>query len=167
MLLTTTFYCLSIYWTLITVIRVFPELFLLDEACWGQVQWITGTHLSKICFLSLPTLMCTLHTRGRMCLFSISHLGLHVAMDKSTIPNSPGQAVLSLSGLFPCVLSCYSLLSCYSQPDGSLPLNPKTSKCTSCSNLVQVQHLIWSEPRVYFPSWFPSIPFAMVQSRAA
>lgn len=79
--------CLSVHWTLISS-RVFLGLFLLGEACSGHVQWIIGTRLSNSCFLSLTTLMCRIHTRGRVCLVSVSHLGLHVAMNTSTVPYS-------------------------------------------------------------------------------
>ena len=108
---------------------------------------------------SLITVMCTVHTRGRVCLFSISHPGLHVAMDTFTLPYSPKHAALSLPGLYPVSSSVavteLSLLTKW------LP-TPKPWNCqVQHLNLVQVQHLIWSEPKVYLPSWFSSIPLIM------
>lgn len=143
MLLTTTLYCLSMYQTLIPISRVFLKLFLLCEVCSGYVQGTISTHLPNFCLLPLPTLMCTVITRGRAYLFSISHLGLHVAMNTSTVHYGPEQAALSLSGLSPCVSSYCILLSCYSQPVGALSLNFETAKYNTCLHQVSssIPHL--------------------------
>lgn len=146
MLLTNRLYCFSMYWTLISINTVFPELLLLGEACSGYVEWNIGTHLSSSCFLTLPTTMYTVHTRGRVWLFLVSYPGFYVAMNISSVPYGLGQAASSLSGLSPFAMSYYSLLSCYSKPHAPLSLNPEAAEYNTHLNqdTSSEPHLEWA-----------------------
>lgn len=143
------------------------------------IQGTSGIHLFNSCFLLLTTLMCIVYTRGRMWLFSISHLGLHVTMNTSTVPNGPRQTALSLSKHSPCVMYCCSYWTVTHNQIALYPLslklpsttpawiNLKFSTSSSFGNLPgsQVSLSLWYQCTLWpsLPIWFSELIQWMIQ----